>query len=412
MRGILVILDGLGDRPCRKLKGKTPLEAAETPNLDYLAERGELGLLYPIREGVVPESDAAIVSILGNNPFESARGQLEAAGADISLTRGDLALRTNFATITSLQGEVIDRRAGRTLTTKEAKELGEEINKNIKLPVKFLFKPTVQHRGVLVFRGGFSDNISNVDPAYAKKGKFKETDKIKFSEALDEDDENAIYTSNILNKFVEQSFEILDKHHVNEERRKKGLLPANVIFARDAGIEKPHLHPMQDWLAVTYMPVETGIAKCAKMGVFKFDYPEMKNFDVYQNLYEGLKKAINFSIKILKKEKKNYSYAYLHFKETDLPGHDNKPIEKRDMIEFLDRKFFSFLKRFAEKNKIKVLVTGDHSTPCELKSHSSDPVPLVLCDWHVKKKQKFSEKQAKKGKLGILYGKDVIRLLS
>jgi len=98
MKGILVILDGIGDLPCRQLGNKTPLEAAETLNLDFLATRGEMGYMYPVRPGFIPESDEAIISIFGNELIDSTRGQLEARGTDIKLTRGDLALRANFAT--------------------------------------------------------------------------------------------------------------------------------------------------------------------------------------------------------------------------------------------------------------------------------------------------------------------------
>ncbi len=412
MEGVLIILDGLGDRDCKKLNGKTPLEAAKTPNMDYLASKGELGVLYTVKKKFVPESDEAVVSILGNDPFENARGQLEAFGAGIKLERGDLALRTNFGSVTGLDGEVEDRRAGRTLTSKEAKILGKAINKNINLSIKFIFKPTIHHRGVLVFKGGFSDNISDTDPSYTDKGKFKKSLKLRFSKPLDENDENDKYTANMLNEFMEQSFKVLDKHEVNKERIKKGLLPANIIFARGGGTELPKIRELKNWGAVVYMPVEIGIALCAKMDIFKFDYPDMKNLDVYKNLYDGLNKAINFSIKVLKKEKKNYEHFYIHFKETDLPGHDNKPLEKKNMLEVLDKKFFSFIRKYAEKEKIKVIVTGDHSTPCELKSHSDDPVPFLLCDWHGRNEKKFSEKSCKKGKLGELFGKDVLRLVS
>ena len=186
MKGILVIIDGLGDLPNSLLGGKTPLEIAKTPNMDFLAARGELGLMYSVKPGFVPESDEAIKSIFCNDLILSSRGQLEAVGSGIKLTRGDLALRANFATIDSLQkGNVIDRRAGRTLTTQEAEELAIEINSRVKLPCKFEFRPTVQHRGVLVLRGGFSEMISNNDTSY-QQGKLKEINKIKGVEPLDE----------------------------------------------------------------------------------------------------------------------------------------------------------------------------------------------------------------------------------
>ena len=101
MKGIFVILDGLGDLPCKQFKGKTPLEAANMPNLNFLAARGEMGWMYPVKPGFVPESDEAIVSIFGNNLISSTRGQLEVKGTNINLTRRDLALRVNFAKIDS-----------------------------------------------------------------------------------------------------------------------------------------------------------------------------------------------------------------------------------------------------------------------------------------------------------------------
>ena len=134
MKGILVILDGLGDLPNNQLGGKTPLEAAKTPNMDFLATRGELGFMYPVKPGFVPESDEAIVSIFNNNLISSTRGQLEAKGTGLNLTRGDLALRVNFATIDSLEkGNILDRRAGRNLTTEEAelKEMVEWAKKEL-----------------------------------------------------------------------------------------------------------------------------------------------------------------------------------------------------------------------------------------------------------------------------------------
>src|SRR4030042_6652441 len=142
MKGIFVILDGLGDLPNNQVGDKTPLEAANTPNMDFLAARGELGFMYPVKPGFIPESDEAIVSIFGNDLISSTRGQLEARGTNLKLMRGDLALRANFATVDSLEkGNILDRRAGRTLTTNEEKILAKALYK-IKIPVKFDFVTT------------------------------------------------------------------------------------------------------------------------------------------------------------------------------------------------------------------------------------------------------------------------------
>ncbi len=435
MKGILVIIDGIADLPCRQLDGKTPLEAAETPNLDFLAARGEMGYMYPVRPGFIPESDEAIISIFGNDLINSTRGQLEARGTDIKLTRGDLALRVNFATIDSLKEKnIIDRRAGRTLTTAEAEELAKSLNK-IKLPCKFIFKPTIQHRGVLVLRGGFSDNITGNDSTYSK-GEAKEAKKIGMFKALD-DDENSQYTVNILREFLNKAFEILDTHPVNIERKRKGLLPANYLLIRGAGIEPPKLKYYKRWLSVVYMPQEIGFSKVSGMNVFSFDYPKLKGLDSYGNLRAGLEKACSFSIKVLKKNHKNNDYAYIHLKETDLPGHDNKPVEKKLMIEYIDKTLFKFLKDFAPPKRIKVVVTADHSTLSRLKAHSADPVPVLFytakppkaknritaffktagkkipislrkSPEEKEKGEKFCEKNARKGSLGRIMGKELL----
>lgn len=408
MKGVLIILDGMGDLPSKQLGGKTPLEAANTPNLDFLATRGEMGYMYTVRPSFVPESDEAIVSIFGNELISSTRGQLEARGTNVKLTRGDLALRANFATVDSLEnGEVIDRRAGRTLTTAEAEGLAKAINSKIKLPCQFIFQPTIQHRAVLVLKGGFSDNISGNDLAYVG-GKVKPVEKITSCKPFD-DDENSYYTVNILNEFLEKAHEVLNNHPINLERKRKGLMPANYLLVRGAGIERPKLKPYKKWVSAAYMPLEIGFSKVSGMEVFSFEQPKLKKLDVYANLYETLAMACKFSIKVLRKNRKSAEYAYIHIKETDLPGHDNKPIEKKLMLEYIDKNLFNFLRKFAPANKINIVVTADHSTPCKLKTHSADPVPVLFYNDSPPKAKKFCEKEARKGKLGRILGKDLLK---
>jgi 2,3-bisphosphoglycerate-independent phosphoglycerate mutase len=409
MKGMFIILDGIGDLPHKALGEKTPLEVANTPNLDFLSSRGELGYMYSIRPGFIPESDDAIVSLFGNKQISSTRGQLETKGAGLELTRGDLAMRANFATIDSIKsGKIIDRRAGRTLTTSEAQALAKEINK-IKLPVKFIFKPTIQHRGIFVLKGGFSEDISGNDNTYIE-GKSKETDKITFSHPLD-DEENSQYTANIVNEFIEKSHEVLKNHPINKERERKGFPPANYLMLRGPGTEVPKLNQYKKWMSISYMPLEIGFSKLCGMKVFSFNYPKLKGLDAYENLWNGLKTACNFSIKTIKKNHKKFDYVYLHIKETDLPGHDNKPFEKKEMIEYLDKNLFGFVKKFSTQNNLKVLVTADHSTPCKLKLHTADPVPVLLYNNAIPREKRFCEKQARIGKLGKIMGIDLLKKL-
>jgi len=407
MKGIFVIIDGLGDLENKKLEGMTPLEAAHTPNMDFFAARGELGYMYSVKPGFIPESDEAIVSIFGNDLINSTRGQLEAMGAGIELKRGDLALRVNFATIDSLErGNIKDRRAGRTLTTAESQELAEAL-KSIKMPCKFEFKSTIQHRAALVFRGGFSDNILGNDLTYSK-GRSGELDHIISCRSLD-DEENSQYTANIVNEFLRKAYGVLNNHAVNIKRKESGLLPANYLLLRGAGAEKPKLKQYRKWISANYMPLEIGFSKVCGITNYSFPYPRLKNLDAYKNLYDGLRKACKFSIKFLKKHHKKADYAYIHLKETDFPGHDNKPFEKKEMIEYIDKTFFKFLRGFAPSKKIKVVVTGDHSTPCKLKNHSADPVPVLFYNLGNPKEKKFNEAEARKGSLGRIMGKDLFK---
>lgn len=409
MKGVLVIIDGLGDLPNSLLQNRTALDAARTLNMDFFAARGKLGYMYTVKPGFIPESDEAIVSLFGNELISSSRGQLEARGAGMKLTRGDLALRVNFGTIDSYEdGNVLDRRAGRTLSTKEAEILAKAVNK-IKIPVKFELRPTVQHRGALVFKGGFSDNISGNDLVY-NNGENKSVNKISKCTPLD-DEENSIYTCNIVNEFLEKAYDILKDHPVNVERVKKGLLPANFIFVRGAGIEPPVLNQYPKWMSTNYMPLEIGFSKVSGMKNFSFDYPKLKGLDAYENLWKGLRKACKHAIKIINKNSKKYDYVYVHLKEVDLPGHDNKPVEKKLMLEYIDMTLFKFLRKFCPPKKIRVVVTGDHSTPCKLKAHSADPVPVLYYPAEEVKPEErtFCELEAKKGSLGEIIGKEFLK---
>lgn len=408
MKGVFIILDGLGDLPHKMLEDMTPLEAAQTPNLDFLASRGQLGYVHTVKPGFVPESDEAIVSLFGNELISSTRGQLEAIGSNLKLTRGDLAFRVNFGTIDSLEkGNILDRRAGRTLTNSEANQLAKSLNK-IKMPCKFVFKPTIQHRASLVFRGGFSDNVSGNDSTYMD-GMDLISNRIVKCKALDEE-ENSQYTANIVNEFLEKAFSILNTHPVNVERVRRGLLPANFLLIRGAGIEPPKLKQYKNWVSASYMPLEIGFSNACGMKNYSFDYPELTGIDAYENLWKGLRKACKHSVNVIKKNLKRADYAYIHIKETDLPGHDNKPIEKKLMIEYIDITLFKYLRGIVPQNKIKVLVTGDHSTPCKLKGHSADPVPVLFYNCgKVPVAKKFCERECRKGELGEIMGPEILK---
>lgn len=397
MKGVFIIIDGVADEPCSQLGNKTPLEVAKTPNLDEISNKSRIDYCYTVKEGVAPESSPAIVSLFGYDPNFVPRGPLEARGIGVKLKNGDLALRCNFATLDNMNNlKLIDRRVGRTLTTEEAKILAKAINENVKLPFKFEFYPSIQHRGVLVIRGGFSDNISNADPGYGQGVVAGKDDKLVFSESYDDEDDSKL-SSELVNSFVRQSFQVLGKHPINVARVKKGLYSANVILCRDAGSSVLKLKKLPGkWMGLGYMPLEIGIGESTGMSVYKFKYPKLKGADAYGNLYDGLEDAIKYAKKMLWWYKNKYDYFYIHFKETDIPGHDNRPLDKVKMIEMIDKDFFSYLKKFIGNSKL--VVTADHSTPCNKKAHSSNPVPVLIYPFEKKSWKRFIEKDALTGK--------------
>jgi len=413
MKGIFVILDGLSDLPHKALKGKTPLEVANTPNLDFFATRGEMGFMYPVRPAFIPESDEALVSIFGNDFATSLRGQLEAKGAGIEVGKGDLAVRVNFSTIDVGLGKgkyrIVDRRAGRTLSSKEVNTLVEAINSEIRLPCKFIFKSTLQHRAILVLKGGFSGEVSGNDLTYSQ-GRNLDPEKVVNCKSLDDSDD-AQHSAAVLNEFISKAHEVLKKHKGNLNRVKRGLMPANFVLIRGPGVEIPKFKKYKGWMSVNYSPLDLGFASESGMRTYAFDYPKLSKLDFYSHLIQGLGKACKFAIKVLKKNHKDYNYMYVHFKEPDLAGHDNKPFEKLAMIEYIDDVFFGFLRKFCPSNKIKVLVSSDHTTSSKQKAHTADPVPVLFYDAlpKVLKEKSFNEREARKGSLGRILGKELLK---
>ena len=189
-------------------------------------------------------------------------------------------------------------------------------------------------------------------------------------------------------------------------------MPANYLLVRGPGVGAPKLKKYSGWLAFSYSPLEKGFAKASEMRMYSFNYPKFSKLDFYEHSRDGLSRACKNAVKVIKKNYKDYNYAYIHFKETDTPGHDNKPHEKKEMIEAIDSLFFGFLRKFCPSKKIKVLVSSDHSTPCKLKTHSADPVPVLFYDPTVSsliREKSFSEKEARRGALGRFEGHELLK---
>ena len=408
---LYIVIDGLGDLPVPELKNKTPLEAAETPNLNMLAERGQLGLMYTVEKGIAPESDVAVISILGYDParYYTGRGPLEAYGAGLNLSDGDLALRCNFATIDS-DGRIIDRRVGRNLTTPEAAELSKSINSEIRLDTVacgFEFRNTLGHRGVLVIKrtgGALSGNITNTDPAYARMEGFGVAKSELGTETFLEEcrpldgSHEAEISAELVNEFTRKTASLLENHPVNLRRQSSGKLKANAILSRDAGNRLPSLFDINknygiDFACLVEMPVEKGIAILAGMSVIEIPPPS-----------GDLKLDSKLKAERLIKNLRYHEGFYVHIKGPDEPAHDGDFTAKKKSIETIDKEFFSRLLETLSLERILVCVTADHSTPCKMKSHSDDPVPVLIAGRGTQSDglRKFCESECAKGSLGVI----------
>ncbi|MGF3521918.1 MAG: alkaline phosphatase family protein [Candidatus Bathyarchaeia archaeon] len=409
MKLLYIVIDGMGDLPIKDLNNKTPLEAAETPHMDALAKKGKLGLLYTVKKGVAPESDAAVISLLGFDPFKFSpgRGVIEAVGAGIDMKDGDLALRCNFATLGENK-KILDRRVARSLSTEEALELSKAANEEVKLtshPAMFEFKPTLGHRAVLVIKHEnkpLSSRISNTDPAYKVVNGVgvAETNVkmvLKTCEPLDGSEEAQI-SADLVNEFTEKTYTLWDKHPVNVKRVGEGKLKGNVVLSRDAGNQLPKFFSINkkygvNFAALADMHAERGIAKLAGMEASLLPPPT-----------GDLKKDCEIRVERLLETLQTHDCIYIHLKGPDEPGHDGNCHLKKNIISALDAYFFGNLLPKVDLKETLFCVTSDHATPCALKVHSDTPVPLLISGGRVEDEncEKFSEKNCQRGSLGTL----------
>ncbi|HUK29247.1 MAG TPA: alkaline phosphatase family protein [Candidatus Acidoferrales bacterium] len=410
---LYVVMDGVGDLPTPEFENKTPLEAASTPNLDKLAVKGQLGIAYSVKRGIAPESDAGVFSLLSYDPsrLDLSRGVVEAMGSGIDFKTGDLALRCNFATV--LDGQIVDRRAGRNVSTEEAKQLVDAVNgdEELRRLADFQLKATIGHRCAVVFRGGkrkLSSDITNLDPAYARRGKMTiAKPNVKLPTPIPKcrplkKTSAARYSASLMNQFAKLVHQKLENHPVNTNRVSRGSQSANFLLMRDAGTKTPKVKTLSQkfgfkGIAVADMPVELGIAKV--IGIDTRVFPPDRSLDAYAQ-----------RAKVAMELVRNYDLVYVHLKGPDEPGHDGDFEGKKKSIEDIDAGFFSNI----HLDKELLCVTADHSTPCIAKGHSDDPVPLLVAGNDVSSdgSQRYTEAYAKKGKLGIVkHGYEIMGIL-
>lgn len=387
----LLVLDGLGDRPNSELMNRTALQAAYRPNLNMLTRTGQAGLMHPITPGYRTGSDTSHLSLLGYDPekFYTGRGPFEAMGLGMKVLGGDVAFRANFGSADE-KGVVVDRRAGRISegTDEMARDLSFAVD-----GVEFFVKAGVEHRAALVMRGdGLSDRITDSDP-------HEPGSRVHEVKALDQ---KAEYTAKILNRYLGEARKILSEHSVNAGRISDGRLAANELLVRGAGLA-PRLTQFDDLYgmkgaSISGIPMISGI--CQLVGMDKIDVQGAtgrldSNFAAkFEAAYEALGK---------------YDFLIMNIKATDVAGHDGDPVAKRDAIQRIDMAMKGIS---GILDDVVVCVTGDHSTPCSLKDHSGDPLPILFntSGIRVDNARLYDEVSCSRGSYDITSG-DVMRVL-
>jgi 2,3-bisphosphoglycerate-independent phosphoglycerate mutase len=395
LKGIIMIIDGMADRPLEELGFKTPLEAAATPNMDKLAETGICGIMDPIKPGIRAGSDTSHISILGYDPYDvyTGRGPFEAAGVGVDVLEGDIAFRCNFSTAND-QGIITDRRAGRI--RERTDELSDAINTMEIDGAEIIFKESTGHRAVLVLRGeGLSDKVSAADPKYDGKKWTK-------VEPLDLTIE-ALRTAEILNQVVERSYEILKDHPLNQERVANGDNPANIILPRGAGAV-PHVQAFSDKYGLKAACIaETGLIK----GIGKIT--GMDIIDI-EGATGGVDTNLdNITQGILETAAKAYDFLLINIDGADEAGHDGNAEEKLEFIEKADQ----VVGKLMDLEDLYFILTADHSTPISVMDHTGDPVPLIINGpgIRVDDVKIYNERTAAKGGLCRIRGSDVMNIL-
>jgi 2,3-bisphosphoglycerate-independent phosphoglycerate mutase len=400
MKGIIIILDGLGDRPVKEFANQTPLQKAQTPNLDKMAENGINGIMDSISPGIRPGSDTSHIAILGYDPYKvyTGRGPFEALGIGLELKPGNIAFRCNFSTVND-KFIITDRRAGRIKedTSPLIKELNKMVIKGYE-NIEITFKESNGYRAVLVLRGeNLSDKISDADPKVIGI-----SPKLVYSTS---NSPNSEKTADLVNKIIKESYNILKNQPLNLDRIKNNQAPANIIIPRGVGIV-PEVEQINKKYDINSACIsETGLIK----GIARF--AGMDIIDVEGSTGSLDTNLDNFIETILCEVNNNkHDFFLINIKGTDEAGHDGKAKEKLEFIEKIDKIVFS---KILELKDCVTIVTADHSTPVSLKEHSADPVPILIYGegLRIDDVKKFNEIDAVKGGLLRVKGQDIMNIL-
>lgn len=399
MKYLVILGDGMADEPIASLNGLTPLQYAQTPSIDQLARMGRCGMLDTIPEGFAPGSEIANLSVLGYNLPEvfEGRGSLEAASMGIAIEPGEMAMRCNLICVEN--GLIKNHSAGH-ISSEEAEvlmrflqeELGDEV---------VSFYPGVSYRHLLKVKNG--DKRLICTPPHDVPG-------IPFSEVLSKPiDEKALATSEMLNKLVLRSQELLENHPINIKRAARGKDKANSIWPWSPGY-RPAMKTLQELFGIRGGAVISAVDLIRGIGV----YAGLKVIMVegatglYDTNYEGKTQAALEALK-------EVDFVFLHIEASDEAGHEGDVDLKVRTIEYLDRRVVkTVLETLAQwEEPVTVALLPDHPTPCALRTHTRDAVPFVIYrpDESPDDVLVYDEMSCRDGAYGMLKGEQFIQQL-
>ena len=382
MKHIIILGDGMADHPIERLGGKTPLQYADKPMMDWLAREGRCGRLITVPEGFPPGSEVANTAILGydlNKVYEG-RGPLEAASIGYEMADDDLAIRCNIITITD--GKIITHNGG-NLETADADVLIKYLNEHLAKPIneregceRVKFITGIQYRHLLVIKGGNKHIVCN--PPHDHPNEPWHPLLVKPEEGtIGCDCVAAQQTADLLNELILRSQELLEKHPYNINKVKNGERPANSIWPWSGGYR-----PSMQTLMAQYPQVKSGAVISAVdliQGIGKYAGLRIIKVPGATGLantnYEGKAQA---AIDALQHD----DFVFVHVEATDEAGHDGDLELKLRAINYLDQRLIHPIVEAIEKmnEDVCVAVLPDHPTPVEMRIHVNEPVPFII--WH------------------------------
>ncbi len=379
---IVILCDGAADTPVPELNGKTPLEVAHKPTIDRLAGLGELGMTTTVPANLPPGSDVANLAVFGYDPqiYYTGRSPLEAVSIGVPLELTDTTFRTNLVTLSEEEENYEDKTmvdySSDEITTEEAEKLIQAVNDTLKTE-EYEFFRGISYRHLLVWHK--RENNFSLTPPHDISDR-------KITDYLPSD--------NVLLTLMKKSYDILKDHPVNQDRRARGLRPANSIWIWGNGT-KPNLTTYQERFGITGAVVSAvdlikGIGYCAGLDVI--DVPGATG-NVHTN-FDGKAQA---AIKALRD---GADFVYVHLEAADEAGHRHEVENKVKAIELIDQKIVTPLVKALEDDNIpfNMLIMPDHPTPLAIKTHTSDPIPYILYNSENKKNSApvvYTEENAK-----------------